>query len=83
MRKMLKMQEYMFFYNWSKGRKPHFNISVAVKRPRDNYVFRKVESVQRKAAGFILIDYDRDRSVSKMIKKLNLDSTELRCKVKK
>ena len=54
-----------------------------MKRPRDNYVFRKVESVQRKAVGFILNDYDRDRSVSKMIKKLNLDSIELRCKVKK
>ena len=70
------MQEYIFFYNWSKGRKPHFNIYVAVKRPRD-------ESVQRKAARFILNDYDTDRSVSKMMKKLNLDSTELRCKVKK
>ena len=30
----------------------------------------------------MLNDYDRD-SVSKMIKKLNLESTELRCKVKK
>ena len=73
---MLKKCNNIFFYNWSKGRKPHFNISVAVKRPRD-------ESVQRKAARFILNDYDTDRSVSKMMKKLNLDSTELRWKVKK
>ena len=41
------------------------------------------ESVQRKAARFILNDYNKDSSVSKMIKKLNLDSIELRRKVKK
>ena len=38
---------------------------------------QKVKSVQRKAARFILNDYNRDSSVSKMIKKLNLDSIEL------
>ena len=46
-------------------------------------VIQKVESVQRKAARFILNDYNKDSSVSKMIKKLNLDSIELRCKIKK
>ena len=46
-------------------------------------VTQKVESVQRKAAKFILNDYNKDSSVSKMIKKLNLDSIELRRKVKK
>ena len=46
-------------------------------------VIQKVESVQRKAARFILNDYNKDSSVSKMIKKLNLDSIELRRKVKK
>ena len=44
---------------------------------------QKVESVQRKATRFILNDYDRDSSVSKMMKELNLDYTELRRKVKK
>ena len=44
---------------------------------------QKVESVQRKAARFILNDYNKNSSVSKMIKKLNLDSIELRRKVKK
>ena len=46
-------------------------------------VIQKVESVQRKAARFILNDYNKDSSVSKMIKKLNLDSIELRPKIKK
>ena len=46
-------------------------------------VIQKVESVQRKAARFILNDYNKDSSVSKMIKKLNLDSIELRRKGKK
>ena len=46
-------------------------------------VIEKVESVQRKAARFIMNDYNRDSSVSKMIKELNLDSIELRRKVKK
>ena len=46
-------------------------------------VIQKVESVQRKAARFILNDCNKDSSVSKMIKKLNLDSIELRRKVKK
>ena len=46
-------------------------------------VIQKVESVQRKAARFILNDYNKDSSVSKMIKKLYLDSIELRCRVKK
>ena len=46
-------------------------------------VTQKVERVQRKAARFILNDYNKDSSVSKMIKKLNLDSIELRRKVKK
>ena len=46
-------------------------------------LIQKVESVQRKAARFILNDYNKDSSVSKMEKKLNLNSTELRCKVKK
>ena len=36
---------------------------------------------KKKAARFILNDYNRDSSVSKMIKKLNLDTTELSCKV--
>ena len=44
---------------------------------------QKVESVQRKTTGFILNDYDRDSSVSKMMKELNLDFIELRRKVKK
>ena len=44
---------------------------------------QKVESVQRKATRFILNDYDRDSSVPKMMKELNLDYTELRRKVKK
>ena len=52
-------------------------------RYQQQNVMQKVESVQRKAARFILNDYDRDSSVSKMIKKLNLDSIELRRKVKK
>ena len=46
-------------------------------------VTQKVESVQRKASRFILNDYNKDSSVSKMIKKLNFDSIELRCKVEK
>ena len=46
-------------------------------------VTQKVESVQRKASRFILNDYNKDSSVSKMIKKLYLDSIELRCRVKK
>ena len=46
-------------------------------------VILKVESVQRKAARFFFNGYDRDSSVSKLIKKLNLDSIELRQKVKK
>ena len=45
-------------------------------------VTQKVESVQEKAARFILNDYGRDSSVSKMKKKLKLDSIELRRKVK-
>ena len=44
---------------------------------------QKNESVQRKAARLILNDCNKDSSVSKMIKKLNLDSIELRCKIKK
>ena len=35
-----------------------------------------------KAARFILNDYKSDISASKMLKEPNLDSTELRCKVK-
>ena len=46
-------------------------------------VIQKVESVQRKAVRFIMNDYKRDSSVSKMIKELNLDPIELRRKVKK
>ena len=45
-------------------------------------VIQKIENVQRKAARFILIDYDKDSRVSKMIKKLNVDSFELRRVVK-
>ena len=45
-------------------------------------VIRKVESVQRKAARFSLNDCNKTCSVSKMIKKLNLDSIEFRRKVK-
>ena len=45
-------------------------------------VIQKVESIQRKAVTFFLNDYDRDTSVSKMIKELNLDSIGLRRKVK-
>ena len=40
-------------------------------------------SIQRKEARFILNGYNRNSSVSKLIKKLNLDSIELRRKVKK
>ena len=46
-------------------------------------VIQKVESVQRKAARFIFNDYNKDSSVLKMMKKLNLDSIELRRTVKK
>ena len=46
-------------------------------------VIEKVEIVQRKADRFILNDCNKDSGVSKMIKKLNLDSVDLRCKVKK
>ena len=46
-------------------------------------VIQNIESVQRKKARFILNDYIKDNSVSKMIKKLNLDSIELRRKVRK
>ena len=46
-------------------------------------LIQKVESVQRKPARFILNNYNKDSSVSKMIKKLNLDSIRLRRKVKK
>ena len=51
--------------------------------PTIKNVIQKVGSVQRKAARFRLNDYNKDSSVSKMINKLNLDSTELRRKVKK
>ena len=34
-------------------------------------LIQKVESVQRKPARFILNNYNKDNSVSKMIKKLN------------
>ena len=51
--------------------------------PTIKNVIQKVGSVQRKAARFSLNDYNKDSSVSKMINKLNLDSTELRRKVKK
>ena len=37
-------------------------------------VIKKVQSVQTKAVRFILNDHNRDSSVSKMIKKLNIDS---------
>ena len=37
-------------------------------------VIQNVKTVQRKPYKFVLNDYDRDSSVSKMIKKLNLDS---------
>ena len=43
---------------------------------------QKNESVYRKAVRFILNDYNKDSSVSKMMKKLNLNSIELRRKVK-
>ena len=46
-------------------------------------VIQKNESVHRKAVRFILNDYNKDSSVSKMKKKLNLNSIELRRKVKK
>ena len=46
-------------------------------------VIQKVEKVQRKTARFILNDFNRNSSASKMIKKLNLNSIELRYKVKK
>ena len=36
-------------------------------------VIQKVQSVQRKAARFFLNDYNKNSSVAKMIKKLNLD----------
>ena len=44
-------------------------------------VFTKKKKKKKKAARFILNDYNRNSSVSKMIKKLNLDTTELSCKV--
>ena len=50
---------------------------------KNKNVIQKVKSVQRKAARFILNDYDRDSSVSNMINRLNLASIELRRKVKK
>ena len=56
----------------------HLQLGISTKK-KDT---QKVESVQRKAVTFILNDYDRDTSVSKMKKKLNLDSIELRRKVK-
>ena len=120
-RKMLK--RISFFWNSTKDRKTHFNISVAENAPEiimfsafhmeelnfhteelkflfdlcspiteyetpawdtnNKNVILKVESVQRKAARFFFNSYDRDSSVSKLIKKLNLDSIELRSKVKK
>lgn len=43
----------------------------------------KVESVQRKAARFIMNDFNRSSSVTNMVKELNLDFVELRRKVKK
>ena len=46
-------------------------------------VIQKVEIVQRKAARFIFNDYNKDSNLLKMMKKLNLDSIELRCTVKK
>ena len=45
-------------------------------------VIQKVENVQRKAARFVLNGYDKDSRVSKMIKKLNVYSFELRRVVK-
>ena len=57
--------------------------SLGYQQYNNKNVIQKVESVQRKAARFILNDCNKDSSVSKMIKKLNLDSIELRRKVKK
>ena len=59
------------------------NTHLQFEIPTIKNVIQKVGSVQRKAARFILNDYNKDSSVSKMINKLNLDSTELRRKVKK
>ena len=60
------------------------NMHLQLRIPTINMSSKRLrESVQRKAARFILNDYNKDSSVSKMIKKLNLDSIELRRKVKK
>ena len=64
-------------------RSPIIEYASPVWDTNNKNVMKKVESVQRKSARFILNDYNKDSSVSKMIKKLNLDSIELRRKVKK
>lgn len=43
---------------------------------------KKLKAFKEKQSHFFLNDYDRDTSVSKMIKELNLDSIRLRRKVK-
>ena len=63
--------------------RPFIEYTSPVWDTNNKNVIQKVESVQRKAARFILNDYNKDSSVSKMIKKLNFDSIELRCKVEK
>ena len=64
-------------------RSPIIEYASPVWDTNNKNVMKKVESVQRKAARFILNDYNKDSSVLKMIKKLNLVSIELRRKVKK
>ena len=64
-------------------RSPIIEYASPVWDTNNKNVMKKVESVPRKAARFILNDYNKDSSVLKMIKKLNLVSIELRRKVKK
>ena len=64
-------------------RSPIIEYASPVWDTNNKNVMKKVESVQRKSARFILNDYNKDSSVLKMIKKLNLVSIELRRKVKK
>ena len=48
-----------------------------------NNVIDTIENVQRKAVRFIMSDYNKDSSVTSMMKQLNLDTTATRRKVKK
>ena len=63
-------------FNVTRPIRPIIECASPIWDTNNKNVIQKAEIVQRNASRFILYDYNKDSSESKMIKKLNLDSTE-------